>query len=112
MNCQNILVDIVEERQRQREKWGTQRHDFSVWHVVLAEEAGELAQEILNFRRYNALVQQAEEKAPDALIGALDSINRGERHAALKRMRVESVQCAAVAVTMIEHIVEELARTP
>ena len=99
MSLQNILVDITEERQRQREKWGTQRHDFSVWHVVLAEETGELAERILDYRHWKRDVEQGR------------ILSQELAATSLKRMREEAIQCAAVAVSMIEHIDEELAQT-
>jgi NTP pyrophosphatase (non-canonical NTP hydrolase) len=39
---------VVEERNRQDAKWGEQNHSPEWWHLILAEEVGELAQAILS----------------------------------------------------------------
>ena len=39
---------VLKERKRQFEKWGSQAHSLSLFHVILSEEVGELAEEILN----------------------------------------------------------------
>jgi hypothetical protein len=36
-----IFADILEERKRQREKWGIQTHLLSSWLMILGEEFGE-----------------------------------------------------------------------
>jgi len=36
-----VVVDVLRERQRQDEKWGTQDHDYPRWRVILGEELGE-----------------------------------------------------------------------
>jgi hypothetical protein len=36
-----ILRDILDERIRQDEKWGHQRHNFAFWMSILGEEVGE-----------------------------------------------------------------------
>lgn len=38
--------DILEERVRQNEKWGIQRHDYPTWLSIAVEEVGEVAQAI------------------------------------------------------------------
>lgn len=43
---ENLLSDIVEERQRQEEKWGVQHHSPIQWLAILAEEVGEMASEV------------------------------------------------------------------
>ena len=40
----NILVDIIEERSNQFEKWGDQKHSFYKWMNILMEEVGEACQ--------------------------------------------------------------------
>lgn len=105
------LQAIMTERQRQHEKWGVPRHDFTVWLTVLSEEVGELAQEILNYRAAESeytetffLDQRMPESAnPEALARLL----RKERDRA-KDMRAEAVQVAVVAVAMIEHLDERI----
>lgn len=39
-----VMDCIVNERHRQNEKWGMQRHDLGKWLAILAEEFGESAQ--------------------------------------------------------------------
>lgn len=82
---------ILSERAAQQAKWGTQRHDFTVWQTVLSEEAGELAEAILNHRAH---------------------VTPKGRQEALLMMREEAVQVAAVAVSMIEHIDELMGELP
>lgn len=41
-----ILADIVEERWRQSQKWGTQRHELPTWSIILGEEFGEVCEAI------------------------------------------------------------------
>jgi NTP pyrophosphatase (non-canonical NTP hydrolase) len=36
-----IFGDIIEERQRQLDKWGVQTHNMMEWMTILAEEFGE-----------------------------------------------------------------------
>lgn len=38
--------DVLEERARQNEKWGLQRHDLGKWLGILGEEFGEVCQAI------------------------------------------------------------------
>ena len=40
----NVLTDIDNERSRQDEKWGVQRHNNGTWLQILIEEVGEVAQ--------------------------------------------------------------------
>lgn len=73
---------ILAERDRQDEKWGfPQINTWCEWSSILAEEAGELAQELneLNF-------------------------GRGD----MNRMAAEAVQVAAVALSILEH--QEIAK--
>jgi len=42
-----VLSQVFKERQRQDEKWGPQHHDPLVWLMILMEEVGELAEEVL-----------------------------------------------------------------
>ena len=74
------LVD--EERNRQVEKWGTQRLSWVEWVSILAEEVGEFA-------------QQANEVHFDPT-GCLDK----------EGLLLEVTQVAAVAVAIIEHLLE------
>ncbi|WP_172369591.1 hypothetical protein [Sporosarcina jiandibaonis] len=45
MNLEEQVVhSITDERYRQNEKWGMQRHDYGTWLTILVEEVGEVAQ--------------------------------------------------------------------
>lgn len=74
-----IVQDVLDERERQDDKWGVQNHLDLTWNAILMEEAGEAAQEILT-----------------QSFGAA-----GNGHGDL---REELVQIAAVAVAWIEAI--------
>lgn len=69
------LRAIIQERERQDEKWGEQNHDDYRWLAILVEEVGELSQCALH----------------DEFGG----------HAAGK-LRQELIQVAAVAVSWLE----------
>jgi NTP pyrophosphatase (non-canonical NTP hydrolase) len=42
-----VLREVSRERIRQDEKWGPQHHDKFTWFIILMEEVGELADEVL-----------------------------------------------------------------
>lgn len=44
--------EIVEERRRQRQKWGTQVHSLWTWFLIELEEIGEVANALLETRLY------------------------------------------------------------
>lgn len=69
---------VAMERCAQDRKWGTQNHDPCKWVAILAEEVGELAEQSLQFRGYS-------EESRESL-------------------RMEAVQCAAVAIALVEWI--------
>lgn len=71
------LLDVLTERQRQDEKWGQQNHDAITWSAILGEEFGEFCEA--------ALAERFGGKA------------RGD-------LRTEAVQCAAVALAIVECI--------
>lgn len=71
---------VREERKRQIEKWGKQHHDVFTWMSILMEEVGEAAQAALH----------------DTFGGKA----KGE-------FGLEMVQVAAVAVQIIEWILED-----
>lgn len=89
VRTQIALMEVERERNRQQEKWGTQRLDFPVWQTVLTEEVGEVAEAILRHR----------EAVADPTLRPLLNTLLGD-------LRAEIVQVAAVAVSMIEHIDE------
>ncbi|MRG86983.1 hypothetical protein GH754_11755 [Salinibacillus xinjiangensis] len=35
---------VFEERERQNEKWGRQKHSYLRWYTILGEEVGEVAE--------------------------------------------------------------------
>ena len=72
------LRDVRDERNRQDEKWGEQNHENETWMTILAEEVGELAQEVLR-----------------------DKFGKNSHYA---EMRAEAIQVAAVAVAFVECI--------
>lgn len=73
------LCSVLNERQAQDERWGEQNHDAITWSAILAEECGEFAQEALTVRFGN--------------VGANT-----------EALRNEAVQCAAVALAIVECI--------
>ena len=79
------LVAVLDERERQDQRWGRQDHDPVYWAGILAEELGEVAKEAIEIAPFAA---------------------RGERtrDESLARLRRELVQLAAVAVAAIEWI--------
>lgn len=75
------LDDVLEERIRQSEKWGTQRLSWPEWIAVLGEEFGEASKAAVDIHwQHNATT--------------------------LDQLREELVHVAAVAVQIIEHIDE------
>ena len=72
---------IDEERDRQDAKWGVQNHTPEWWLAILMEEVGELAQAILETH-----------------------FDNGTNLGGTVNIRNEAVQCAAVAMAMIECI--------
>lgn len=78
MRQESIAAELYAERARQDAKFGPQDHgDFILWSTVLAEECGEFAKAALHHR-----------------FGGPEAAN----------MRSEAIQCAAVAMAIVEHI--------
>lgn len=90
-STRSAITAVEQERSRQTAKWGVQRHSFPMWIAVLTEEVGEFAQAVLKGREE-----------------ALNSATRIPR-SWLVQQREEAVQCAAVAVAIVEHLDELLA---
>ncbi len=82
-NTFKLLNEVMQERQRQDEKWGVQNHSPFVWLAILGEEVGEANKAAVDAHFMH--------KVP----------NYGE-------YRAELIQVAAVAVAMVE----SLDRTP
>jgi NTP pyrophosphatase (non-canonical NTP hydrolase) len=76
----NALRDVLSERVRQDEKWGEQNHHPFIWTSILLEEFGEFAQEV-----HEGHFQGFTSDKFDA-------------------MRMEAVQVAAVALSVVESI--------
>ncbi len=75
------LLDIINERKRQNEKWGEQNHEPIWWLGILMEEIGELAQAIIEIK----------------------FISFGSRGIP-ENIRMEAVHVAAVAVAFVESL--------
>ncbi len=45
-----VLPDVVLQREKQIDKWGTQEHDPTMWYAILGEEFGEVGKEIAEGR--------------------------------------------------------------
>lgn len=80
-----VLSDISVERERQISHYGIRpQHDLRDWICILTEEVGELAREVQN----------------------LSEASSAERNMYARRLYVEAVQVAAVAVAMAERFAE------
>jgi NTP pyrophosphatase (non-canonical NTP hydrolase) len=80
-NQYEIFKSILQERQRQDEKWGEQNHPLGLWTGILGEEYGELCEAI------NETVFD-------------NGINKG----GYENMRKEAIHVAAVAVAFLEFL--------
>lgn len=78
---QLAIRQIRQELRRQDEQWGSRDHDTSMWLTILVEELGEVAKAVLD--------------ESDDLAGYVDWVEGVIR---------ETVQVAAVATAMIEHL--------
>lgn len=79
---QSVLSKVFKERERQNDLWGTQRHDWGTWLIILMEEVGEVAQAMQTERHWGKPSDKAD-------------------------LQKELIQAAAVAVAMAEQIEEE-----
>lgn len=80
----SAMMSVFSERRDQDKKWGEQNHAPQWWLAILMEEVGELAQAVLETH--------------------FDANPDGSPHGGIKNIRKEAVQCAAVALAMIECI--------
>lgn len=71
------LIDIIEERIRQDQKWGEQNHNPYTYLAILIEEVGEFSQAALQTQF-------------------------GGKHGGFDHLREEAVQTAAVALAIVE----------
>ena len=49
-DCQALMFQVLDENIRQISKWGVQKYDVFTWHAILAEEVGELAKAMLEYK--------------------------------------------------------------
>jgi hypothetical protein len=78
------LASVVQERNRQDEKWGEQNHDPIFWLGILGEEFGELCE----------AVNESVFTGPHAK----------REKGGYENMRREAVQLAAVTVAFVEYL--------
>ena len=57
MNKKKILQLILEERQKQDEKWGEQNHNIYKWLAILGEEVGEVNKAALE-KNYKDIIDE------------------------------------------------------
>lgn len=79
-HMQKAIRLCIEERKAQLEKWGHQNHPPAIWHLVIGEEVGELAEAILDLRYSNT---------------------------GMPHVKAEAVQVATSAIALIEWIEEQ-----
>lgn len=73
----HVMREVGHERQRQDEKWGEQNHHLVAWHLILAEEFGEVGK-------------------------ALNEWFFRQKPGSLNEARAELIQTAAVCIAMVE----------
>lgn len=79
--CSAALVDVLDERRRQDEKWGEQNHDPFAYLTVLGEEYGELCQCALHARFGGPAAEHIREEAVQVAAVALaivECLDRGK----------------------------------
>lgn len=81
---QQVRADVDLERAEQDEMWGDQTHDPAYWLAILGKQVGQLGTEVLNYK------------------WAADGTKAARPHA----MYSEAKQVAAVAIAMMEAILE------
>jgi NTP pyrophosphatase (non-canonical NTP hydrolase) len=80
-----VNMNVFEERLRQNNLWGHQRHSLGTWLAILVEEVGEVAEAM-----QKGMVSQKDTDADD--------------------LYTELIHVAAVASAMAEQVMEERAR--
>jgi NTP pyrophosphatase (non-canonical NTP hydrolase) len=93
----NGLFDLVlSESRSQIKKWGIQDHSLAEWHLILAEEYGELSKAILELQFYQDSRQN--------LNGTSDIINLTQRtkNEVKKEVKKEAIQVATLALKIAE----------
>ena len=73
---QNLIKEILEERENQDQKWGEQNHHPYKWLVILGEEFGEANKAILE----KSLMEYRKEMIQVAAVSlaAIESLDRGK----------------------------------
>ena len=80
----DAVCEVLDERERQDQKWGEQNHGLAHWMLILGEEVGEANKAVLE-------VAVTERGAPDAVPTEM-----------VDAAREELIQVAAVAVAIVE----------
>jgi len=75
-----VTYQVLDERERQFKKWGSQRHNKAFWLAILVEEVGEAAKALLHDK-----------------FGGSEAGN----------FKSEMIQVAAVAFQILEVIIED-----
>lgn len=80
----SVIKRVLDERQRQNEKWGEQNHNAVEWIAILGEEFGEASKEAVDFH----------------------FCNKGTKEQAkiLENLKTELIQTATVAIQIVECI--------
>lgn len=76
-----ILDEIRRERSRQDAKWGPQNHDPVLWHLILAEEFGEVGMALNEWHFRKASLQPAREEliqTAAVCIAMIESMDRNQ----------------------------------
>jgi NTP pyrophosphatase (non-canonical NTP hydrolase) len=82
-----VLERIIDERHRQRERWGEQPHNTHCqWLTIITEEVGEAARHAIELEH-------------DAYPHSIDIDNENEQ-----KLRIELVQLAAVVIAWLERL--------
>ena len=79
-----VFDEVRKENQRQIEKWGIQDHNAGGWHLILAEEEGELAK----------LMCQDYFESPD--------YNPSDKYHLFMRLEHEAIQVATLSLKVAE----------
>lgn len=88
-HLEDVIYAVRDERRRQQQKWGEQDWSMPYYLAILAEEFGEVAKEVVEMtaarirKDYKAVAERRE------------------------LLIIELVQCAAVAVAMVEALMRQ-----
>lgn len=78
------MLHVLAERERQNLKWGQQDHDNILWSAILTEECGEFAQAALHERFGGVMKDQIRNEAVQCAAVALQIVECIDRHAVEK----------------------------